>query len=535
MKRSLALLLAVLMLFAIFAGCGKKDGNKTGAKGADTAASGEVNASDKELRVAFEVQPISWQQLTMQVQSANVALQIDALYDRLVGYEASTGEIVPNLATEWKWVDDTVLEMKLRDDVTSINGDKFTANDVVYTIRTGANETTLDTYYKNLFDVDRCKAVDDYTVDIAVKTPYPFLVLDLAHTAYQMSVEASVEAAGGIQATRENPICGTGAYKMTEWVDGQYAKFERREDYWGKMPYYKTVYAYFVNDANTRAMGLEAGDYDIVQKPSSSACESLGALDAYQVRYNTNEQMVIMTLNTDRAPLNVKEVRQAMGLAIHYDAILDIACAGHGETVDSPYSHYNQAYTPADSSKPNYLGNTDVDKAKQLLKDAGYADGFNFEISYRSTDSVWQKSAEIVQNNLNEIGINCVLNPVESGVFYDISDTKNFDALIWTSNNPNPKRMLMNLDPKYPQCQAMNGWLQPGYTDLFDEAIIELDDAKRLELFGQINDLLRDEVCIIPLVHVYNSTLMIADIVNYGIDTYGNFNIESVYEADYLG
>ena len=88
MKRILALLLAVLMLAVIFAGCGKKEEKKDGPKENGTQTAGEVKASDKELRVAFEVQPVSWQQLTMQVQSANVELQIDALYDRLVGYDA---------------------------------------------------------------------------------------------------------------------------------------------------------------------------------------------------------------------------------------------------------------------------------------------------------------------------------------------------------------------------------------------------------------------------------------------------------------
>ncbi len=543
MKRKLVMFLIVLMLFTFAAACQKSDdtnetkgSNKTDGDISEVELEAlEVHPSDKEIGITFSTEPNSWQQLTMAIQSTNAALQTDVLYDTLINYDSTTGELAPNLATSWEWVDDLILRLKLREDVTSINGDPFTANDVVYTVKTGCAEATLGTYYSAILDPEKTKAVDDYTVDIAVVDKYPFLALDLTHNAYQISVEASVEAAGGLEATKTNPICGTGAYKLVEHLSAQHAKFERREDYWGAMPYYKTVVTYFVSDANTRGMGLEAGDYDIVTKPASSLCESLGTDPRFTVRYVPTEAVIIMPINTSREPMNIKEVRQAIALAINYPAILQVTVGEHGEICDSPYSSHHEGYFPVDTTKPCYLGAYDPDAAKEKLVEAGYPDGFDFSITYRSNDSNWVKSAEIVQNNLTEIGINCALNQVESGVFYTASESGDHDSLIWTNSNPNPRRMIQIVDDRYTQCNTEAGWINQDYMDLFDLAITELDDAKRDDYFKQINDILRDEVPLIPLVFAYNATIMISEIVNFTTDSYGNLKLQALYEADYLG
>ena len=541
MKRYLALILALLMIFALFAACGKKaDKDAAGSSGdkEDTSETAltkdDVNPSDKQLRVTFSQEPNSWQQLAMSVASTNAALQTDTLYDTLINYDSTTGELIPNLATEWHWENDKTLRLKLREDVTSINGDPFTADDVVFCVKTGCADANLSSYYSSILDPDNTKTVDKYTVDIATKNVYPFLPLDLTHNAYQMSVEASVTAAGGLEATKTNPICATGPYKLVEHQSGQYAKFERRDDYWGVPPYYKTVYTYFVSDPETRGLGLESGDYDVVTKPSSSLCQNLGSKPGFQVRYVKTEACVLMPINTDREPMNVKEVRQAMAMAINYPAILQVTVGEHGEVMDSPYSSQHQGYHPIDTSKPCYLGKYDPEGAKKKLTEAGYPDGFNFSISYRTTDSNWVKSAEIVRNNLQDIGIKTELIQVEGAAFYTISESGDFDSVIWTNSNPNPRRMIQVIDSRYTQCNCGSGWNNDDYRALFDKAITEVDDAKRDDYFKQINDILRDECPILPLVFAYNATIMIDSIANFTTDSYGNVRITTLYESDYL-
>lgn len=281
-------------------------------------------------------------------------------------------------------------------------------------------------------------------------------------------------------------------------------------------------------------MGLEAGDYDFVYKPSSSLCDNLSGDSKYKVWYTTNEQVVILPMNTDREPFNVKEVRQAVALAINYDAILQIACGGHGVVTDSPWSPSNSAYSPVDESKPNYLGRYDPEEAKKLLTEAGYADGFEFTLTYRTNDSVWVKSAEIIANNLQAVNIKVELEQIDSASFYPRSESGDFDSLLWSQQNPNPRRMIQIIDERYTQCNTEGGWLQPGYQELFDKAIYELDDELRNEYFAEVTDLVRDEVPLIPLVQVYTAVITRSEVVNYTIDSYGNPKIETMYEADYL-
>ena len=575
MKKTVALLLAMVMLVGIISACGKKEdsgnvspgttsspnpgttsnpnpgttGNPspgttsnpspgtTGnpSPGTTDKPAEKVNPSDKTLNIAFSSQPNSWQQLTMPIGSVNVALQIDVLYDTLINYDSDTGGLLPNLATSWEWINDLTLRLKLLEGVTSINGDPFTADDVVYTIKAGCEEITLASYYSAILDPDNTKAVDKYTVDIAVKEKYPFLPLDLTHNAYQMSVEASVNAAGGLAATRTNPISGTGPYKMVEHVDSQYAKFERRNDYWGTLPYYKTVVLYFVPDSNTRGMGLEAGEYDYIQRPSSAICNSLKNDPDYKVLYSKNEAVVIFPMNSNREPFNIKEVRQAIALAIDYNAILQVAIGGAGETVNSPFSPTSQAYHPINPSKPNYLGKYDPAAAKQKLIEAGYPNGFTMSITYRSNDSIWVNSAEIIQNNLKAIGITVNLNPVDNAVFYTDSETGNHDSLIWTQQNPNPRRMIQILDDRYIQCNVEAGWITQDIMDLFDRGLTELNDDARYKIFGEITDILREQVPLVPLVQANTAHLMNSKIIHFKTCSYGVIKVESVWEEGYLG
>ncbi len=556
MKRKLSLLLVVLMIFALFAGCGQSDEDEndknitpsgttdTGPVSTGTTGNTEADLEKMSthpsdtavLRYAGTDYPECWQQLTMGFSSRNNALVQGLLFDTLIGYDSNNNELVPSLATSWEWVDDYTLRLFLRDDATSVNGDKFTAKDVVYTITTGCTGGTskLDSYYKNLFDLTKTKAVDDYTVDIGVLEKYPFLPLDLSHKAYMISVEASVDAAGGLEATKTNPICGTGPYKMISYLEGQVAKFERRADYWGVMPYYAQVEYYFVPDANTRALGLEAGDYDVVASPSTSTAEALASNDKYSVQYIKTESVIIFCINSDREPLNIKEIRQAMALAINYDALIQITTNGNAEKCDSIFTKLSEAYSePADGA--NYMGTTDVNAAKAKLVEAGYPDGFAIDCHFRTTDAKWISSVEVLTNNFAQIGI--TLKPVqcETAVFYNDSESGNFDTLIFTNANPNPKRMIQNIDPRYSQHNCGTLWIPEGTQALLDKIFSTLDDTERQEYWIEFNSIVRENVPLIPLETPYTTILMSAKIVNVTTDTFGNPEFESFYEADYLG
>ncbi len=547
MKKTLALVLALLMVFTLFAACGKKsDGT---VKPTDTGIVTEPGTTtegpfypsdDATLILAFNAEPAG---MTQPGHSYASTMNPSYIFgETLIYWDSDINDIVPKLATSWEWVDDLTLRLTLRDDVTSINGDPFTASDVVYTFNLNNKTPALAAYY-SLFDYENTKVVDDYTVDIALKKAYPFLINDLAHNAYIMCVEASVEAIG-FDKTIDDPSAQTGPYKLTKWETGQCVYAERRDDYWGQLPYYKNIEIWTVTDGTTRAMGVEAGDYNLAFNPAVSAvlnAEGSDVLKAWQTpapgRYAN------FVFNSDREPLNVKEVRQAMALAINYDAVLQIAYGGAGELADtSCFSPYNQmAYTEASAGIENCMLATDVEAAKAKLAAAGYADGFTINCVYRPNDPQTDSSATLLQNQLGAIGITLELRPMENAAFFTEVRSGNWDTHLSVAGNPNPKRAMSQFDPRIDHNAASGSAGQNWYPDndyltaLVDKCLFTVDDTARMAAFTEFNDICREYAPAVILYCPYASNLTSSDIYHLGLDTMGTVNFLTLYPAEYVG
>ena len=298
MKRSIAIVLALLMLVGIFAACGKKkaetdtagtgnntaqttDGTQQGSDTSDSLHGGElsnaliaqsgnpsffslkpeqVNPSDSKIfRVAVASEPASLNPLI--TGSTSALYPTTFMYDTLVQYNIDTNEIIPWLATEWEWTTDTTIVLKLRDDVYSHMGDHYTAKDAVYSIQWGYDTPALASYVSSVIDIDNTKALDDYTVQIGLKASNPFFILELARICYVQVVQASVEKIGGrdSDAAKDTSLYATGAYALQKWNKGVGFETLRNDNWWhDTVPYYKGINVFFVNDATARAFGVEA-------------------------------------------------------------------------------------------------------------------------------------------------------------------------------------------------------------------------------------------------------------------------------------
>ena len=258
MKKYFALLLALAMVLSMLSGCAK---DETPADPGDpsTPDGNQAQAGTSNPLYAPVVEAASYKKDVVVAASAgftmldphgtyNVAHNENNIlvYETLVFWNSQTMEFEPKLATEWKWVNDTTLRVKLHEGITSHAGDPFTASDVIFTVTTGQEGGLLSNYY-GMFDLAECKAEDDYTVVLASKTPDPFFLYTLSNTPLAMIVEKSTEK-DGLDAQTLNPTAATGPYKFVEWSDGSYVKLERNENYWGKTPYYKNVEIRIITD-----------------------------------------------------------------------------------------------------------------------------------------------------------------------------------------------------------------------------------------------------------------------------------------------
>ncbi len=562
MKRTLALILALLMAVSLFAACGKKDADTKKddkpASGANTVSTLDSASSVKDtvlgtqqeaidetkvhpsdtatIKVAWNMEPGG---MTQPGHPFGANMNPSYIFGQcLLKWDGAKNEVAPLIAESWEWLDDVTLRLKLRKDVTSIAGDPFTAKDVVFTWNWNHETASLASYY-NIFDYEKTKAVDDYTVDIVLLEPYPFLTIDLAHTAYIVACEESVNRIGKDK-TNLDPSAQTGPYKLTRWDEGQCVYAERRDDYWDTLPYYKYVELWTVTDNNTRAMGVEAGDYDIAMNPSTTATLSAENSPTAKAWFMAHAgTMANFVFNSDLEPLNVKECRQAVALSINYEAHLQVALSGKGVLTDCClYNPYNEYYTPVTNPEKNFM-KYDPELAKQKLKDAGYPDGFTINCKYRSNEAMTVTSAEMLKNQLGEVGITLELVQQESAAWYTDMRAGDWNTHLSVGGNPNPKRNITSIDGTRIDHNAATGscgknWAPDGIEELIDRCLKTVDDAERMKAFTELNDVCREYIPMVILYCPWKTVITSKDIVGFNLTSMGAVDVCSVYPQEYI-
>ena len=493
----------------------------------------DYTPSDETLVVAHKGNPTSLFHPTVSAVSVNTPIS-ETLYDRLVSYDAETDTVGPMLATEWEYIDDTHVRFKLRDDVTSHAGDPFTASDVLYTIKLAIDSGALSNYY-GMFNYEECKVEDDYTVVLATNTADPYFLYTLSNVPLGMVVEASVEAGGGPEAQALNPTAGTGPYKFVEWSDGSYVKLERNEDYWGDTPYYKEVEIRIIGDAAARIMNLESHDVNIALDPDNvQVAELEGNPDVSIINYPTSNS-TNMQLNCSKEPFNDEHARKAVALALNYEANLAIAASGYGALSDSFLPPASSRYVSAEDGGYTSYYHNDLEAAKEELAQSAYPDGFSFELLYAEAPT-FNSYSEMIQNQLSQIGIQVTPVPVASSEFYDLISAGNFDAHIVNCANPDPAIICRYFDSRI-DFQTMRGgcgWADAPQEllDLIDQAKVELDADKSMELYKQIQALVNGGVPTIPLYSPNKVCAADSNIQGITLTEFCDIDFSKAYKAE---
>lgn len=380
--------------------------------------------TEETLHIAMASEPSAlWPAAAGKVE-AEAEMISAALMDTLVKVDSTSGEVEPNLATEWNWVDSTHCQFTLRDDVTMSDGTPLTAEDVVYDVNDIwiANNAANDTGMYLAGAV----ADDEHTVTIEFNTEAPDMLAMLSWENFGIVSEAEIEAAGGLEAASRNPVVGCGKYKLVEWVNGQSITITRNEDYWNPdyAGYYKNIVFTFTNDAAARAMAVQSGDVDVAYDiPVLQAAGYAESDDVKTVLYENevNSLWYNMTDGHATADLNV---RQAIDLALDFDAIAQAATAGYGKAAqgyfleNSPY--YTETYTAEERA-------VDVEKAKSLLEEAGYGDGLDLTAIALATQST---EFTVIQECLRAVGINLTVNTLDSAGYVEDGASGNYDMII---------------------------------------------------------------------------------------------------------
>jgi len=451
-----------------------------GACGASTADGGTDTASDHlTIAIAGEPSVIDPHRSNDQWSAA----LINQIFERLIDQDADGG-LHPSLATGWRQIDELTYEFDIRQGVYFHNGEPLTANDVAFSLIRAATSPTSATFL-GMLNPEAIYALDDHTLRLATDYPFVALLAQLAHTAGNIVPQAAVEEMGDEFAS--NPI-GTGAFKFEEWVQGDRVELVRFEDYHGEPSALSRITFRNVPDAASRLIELETGQVDIAMAISPASVNAVENHEDLVLRREESLRTHYVGFNTQVAPFNDVRVRHAINHAVDVDLIIDTILEGVGVRVNGPLG--NQVWG-AHPDLPAY--EFDLDLARQLLAEAGFADGFATTI-LTNQDNTDRNVAEVLQNKLAEIGITATVESVENPVFLELVNSGAHELIVtgWTVGTMDADYGLFPLfhTSSFGSGGNRTFYSNPEVDSLLEAARRELDIPTREALYHEIQEII---------------------------------------------
>lgn len=361
---------------------------------------------------------------TLRVALAEEILNLDYLYTTkreyiilaqltdatLFDLDPETQEYNPSVATGYEWIDDTTMDVTLRDDVLFHDGSALTADDVVYTynwiIAEDSESQAQGTISRWL---DNAEKIDETTVRFHLKSIYPLVLRDMAQRV-MLRPDGAYETEGGIdQAAMADALIGAGPYRVVSFEPGQEVVLERFDEYFGEAPAIGNVVVRNLPDIGTQQAELMSGGVDWMFKVPLDLATSLGETPMAEHLSGPDLRVGFLVLDaagyTDPdGPLTNVAVRQAINHAVNRDEMAEFLIGGSSEGIHTP-CHPAQFGCTTDIAEYPY----DPEKAKALLAEAGYPDGFPLELwAYRD-----KPAAEAVASDLEAVGIDVDLRYVK--------------------------------------------------------------------------------------------------------------------------
>lgn len=434
-----------------------------------------------------------------------VDFQIAENYGEYLIQRMPSGELKPGLATAWKQSPDgKVVEFTLRKNVKFHSGDPFTAKDVVFSYERGRVKSS--TTKVRLSSVDHAEIVDDHTLRVFFKAPD---VTFIPNRGGAMMVSKAYFDRVGEDAFTRNPV-GTGPYKLTRYASGEYLELERFAGHWGDKPKIGAAKFVFIPEDTTRVAKLKAGEVDLINACPYSAVKDLGAdknfkLVKLQVDHPT--MSIVFATQNPKLPWYDRRVRLAMAYAVNTDAIIAKVLAG----IPSHWVFLAPSELGYDASLRHYP--YDPVKARAMLAEAGYADGFDMKLYYATTGRVQMNSqvAEVVAAYFEAVGIRTRLIGEEWLAYrsrYNAAKKPGSDYVaLFTHGRADFPDPTYGISLFFSKDGGISIYNNPEIERLNAEAKATIDDAARAELIKKEVRIIYQDV---PSFPIYNNVTVYA-------------------------
>lgn len=444
--RKLSFLIAILMLFTIvLSGCGESEktagdaeqktsegaedkGEK--AEGNEAAPAGAPEGKDKLIvATAYDSKSLS-PYAQNDVASANVNRQ---MYDTLVVVD-NNGAIIEGggLAEKAEQIGDKEYKIVLKKGIKFHNGDELKAEDAIFSLTQAAESAQLQHIFGTI-DTSSFKQEDDYTFTFSIEEVNTPFMSAMAHQGGAIVNKKEYEAHKDDYGITY--VCGTGPFKLVKWQKSYSVTLERFDDYWGEKPAFKEMEIRIIPEPTSRTVALEAGDVDIAYEIATNDIKRIEENPQLAMHRKIDNSTQYLGMNCSKAPFDNKKVRQAISYAIDMPAIVENVYRGVGQPATGPIGP-NVKYSLSAKLEPHEFN---PEKAKELLKEAGYADGFTCTLSTNEKKERVDM-AEIIKEQLKEIGITVEIEVLEWGAYLDKLGKGEQDMfeIGWTPSPPDP-------------------------------------------------------------------------------------------------
>ena len=476
MKRKL-IYLSILVLLVLFA-CSQKGNQKE-------------RVEKEEKKILTMAQKAEIKTLDPQKATDSVSRSIIKLINQTLVYIDNEGNIVPELAQEITKVSPKETLIKIKNDIKFSNGETLTIDDVLFSLERAKASPKMS---QDLYMIESFEKVDDRTLKI--------------NTLYDAGNLLHKLASGGVAIINkkafekdENNIVGTGMFKLKEWVAGEKLVLERNEFFKDSKSNIDTLVVKFVPEANSRMIMLETGEIDLARDLLPLDFKKISEDTKFTTVEIETPSNMFLGFDLRNELLADKRVRQAIAYAINNEDLVKTVFNGSASVATSPVPKITTGHNENSNNYPQ-----NIEKAKQLLAEAGYPNGFNIEL-FVSEDNQRIDMAVIIQDNLKKIGINAEIKTFQWAAYVSTIENPNIIKplfiMSWNISNDDPDEVLY---PLYHSSQIdahtnVIFYKNEKFDNLISEARETTDKEKRMKLYEEAQDIIQEDLPHYTLVY----------------------------------
>lgn len=451
------------------------------APSGEQAGSGQDQAAAKtELIVAAEQEPVGFD--PHKVPAASSARIYALVYDTLTKLDENLN-LIPHLAEKWETSDDgKTITVTLAGGVKFHNGKDLTAEDVKYSFERILNPDTGSVAKSYFASLESVEVKDPATVVFHLKHP------DAAFMANTSSATTAIVPVGAGDLTTET--AGSGPYMLEKYESGQYVLMRKNPNYFKpELGKFETIKFQIMKDEAERLAAIRAGKVDISSVSADSAT-LLKKSQGVEVKSYQSLEYSYLGINVKKKPFDDPRVRQAISYAVDRNQIVQTVWKGEAE-LTGPIAPAAKGWAVDPARYDSYTPN--LEKAKALLAEAGYPNGFETQIDTAATYPDMIETAQVIQQQLLGIGINAKINQLEWGNYIDVWKSKDMTLMVGRNTSGVDADRSMRFFFHSEGSANVWNYANPAYDELVEKALVTVDENERRKLYEQAQIMLVTE------------------------------------------